>query len=571
MRAAIYGRRSTEEHQVESLATQRENARAYIERRGWTAIGEPFEDTASRAEFVKRPGLDALLAAVDRREVDVVVMRDDSRLGGDMLRSTIIAQDLADSGVRIVFYSTGETLDLDTGTARLVAVVRGYASEEERRKIASRTREFLELRVRHGLVAGGTVYGYRNVRTEKGVHREIDPAQAEVVRLIYRLYIEGLGVRGIAHELNAQRIPPPRAGKRGTGSWAPSAIRAIVTRPLYSGRVVWGRAHKTYKRGTKVRTGDHEHELVVNEVPELRIIDEATWSAVQDRIRRYEKKTGTKRRGKAPRHLLTGLSRCGLCGGPIHVANGRVSYESVPTYGCGWHRDRGQHVCPNGLRRPVAEVDAAVAGWIQGNVLREEVVLDVLAQLRVELAERAARVDDELPAIEGEVRRLRAEIERLAEAIATSATKPAALVKALDQREERLQALEARARAARAAPSALDLEVRRLERSARTRLAAMREIFDRTPTEARAVIEALVAGPLRFEPTETPVGKRYQITGAIALGGMLSAGPECHAEQPAERGEPMISTGGVPSGTGLVLIPQKRLDFVVVAGLAKVA
>ncbi len=100
VRAALYLRRSTEEHQAASLEVQSEEARRYVERKGWTLSEDAvFVDSGvSRAEFARRPGLISLLRAVERRDFDVVVTRDETRLGGDMVRVSLLLQDMIDAG-----------------------------------------------------------------------------------------------------------------------------------------------------------------------------------------------------------------------------------------------------------------------------------------------------------------------------------------------------------------------------------------------------------------------------------------------------------------------------------------
>ena len=102
-------------------------------------------------------------------------------------------------------------------------------------------------------MACGTVYGYDNVevvspapgpdgrRQRLHVVRRINPEQAAVVRRIFELYASGLGLTRIAKSLNADRVAPPR--KDGNG-WAPTAIRAMLYRPLYRGEVVWNRSQE---------------------------------------------------------------------------------------------------------------------------------------------------------------------------------------------------------------------------------------------------------------------------------------------------------------------------------------
>src|SRR5690348_16356548 len=110
MRAAIYCRRSTEEHQVASNDVQKGEALRYIESRGWSLADENvfIDDAKSRAEFKKRPGLVALLNAAKARVFDIVIARDESRIGGDTFRTGIVIQDLLDASVRLFYYHTDE-------------------------------------------------------------------------------------------------------------------------------------------------------------------------------------------------------------------------------------------------------------------------------------------------------------------------------------------------------------------------------------------------------------------------------------------------------------------------------
>jgi DNA invertase Pin-like site-specific DNA recombinase len=89
VRVALYLRRSTEEHQAASLEVQEGEARRFLDKLGPHELKDEhvFVDSGiSRAEFAKRSGLIALLRAVETKEVDVVVTRDETRLGGDMTR-----------------------------------------------------------------------------------------------------------------------------------------------------------------------------------------------------------------------------------------------------------------------------------------------------------------------------------------------------------------------------------------------------------------------------------------------------------------------------------------------------
>ncbi|AUX43627.1 uncharacterized protein SOCE26_050790 [Sorangium cellulosum] len=114
--------------------------------------------------------------------------------------------------------------------------------------------------------------------------------------------------------------------------------------------------------------------------------------------------------------------------------------------------------------------------------------------------------------------------------------------------QDQLSALEARLRAAKVAPSALDLELRRLEKEARQRLGDLRATLERNPEEARKAPETILGGPLRFTPIETPEGKRYRIEGVVALEAVVAVeGNEARAVQAAS-----------PAGFGTLGQPAAR-------------
>jgi site-specific DNA recombinase len=180
--------------------------------------------------------------------------------------------------------------------------------------------EHLRTKARRGLVVGGRVYGHDNVEIKDGDRRvrveyKINEEEAEIVRELFRRYAAGDGLRTIAKDLNARRIAPPRAGRRGTGSWSYSSIHEMVRRERYRGGVVWGKREKTYKGGTKVRVERRPEDWVRREVPAMRIVNEELWSAVQTRAVEQARAMGTQARGPRARYLLSGIGRCGECGG----------------------------------------------------------------------------------------------------------------------------------------------------------------------------------------------------------------------------------------------------------------
>src|SRR5581483_9597087 len=242
-----------------------------------------------------------------------------------------------------------------------------------------RTHEALSTRATRGHAVGGVRYGHRNVPIFEGgkkVRTElaIDEAQAAIVLEIWRRHwVNGDGYRTIALDLNARGIPGPRAGKRGLGAWSHRLVWEIARNPAYLGQVTYGVHKKTYRLGTKVRVRREAGDVQVIDVPHLRIIPADVERAMRRGMDRA-KRSPFVGRGKKPAHLLSGIARCGVCGGPMQA---RLA-KGHRVYYCGRHSDCGPTVCANGLRRSVDEADRSVVGWITRNVLDDEKVVGAI-------------------------------------------------------------------------------------------------------------------------------------------------------------------------------------------------
>jgi len=516
------------------MEVQTQEGERYIIAQGGTLAREHIflDDAISRAEFKKRPGLLALLNAAKDKQFDAVVVRDESRLGGDTFRSGLVIQDLLESGVKLVYYYSDEFVTLDGAVDKFMVAARSFAAELEREKTSQRTHEHLLTKARRGLVVGGRVFGYDNVEVKNGERRvhveyKINEEQAGVVREIFERYADGQGLRTIAKDLNMRKVAPPRAGKRGTGSWSTSVLWAMLRRERYRGILVWNTREKTYRGGTKVRIVRDASEWITAKAPELKIIDDDLWFRAQAKTQRVTNSQGKKARGRPHRHLLSGFARCGECGGPLTVTNGKSSYESIKVYSCAYSRDRGKSVCTNTLRRPVDSVNQAVAEWISQNILSEDLVVEVIATVRERLSARAKATSSDVPKLEKDAERLRKEVDRLVAALAATDQKPDAIVRGIADRQEQLTVLETRLKAAKMAPEAVNIQLDQLEAEARKRIQNLRGLLDRNPDEGREVIRAVFEEPLKVTPIETDEGKRFWIEGSASIRQMLTTDRGC--------------------------------------------
>jgi hypothetical protein len=231
--------------------------------------------------------------------------------------------------------------------------------------LAEKTHRGLTGRALDGASAGGLPFGYRI--TEVG-HRMIDEPTAAIVRRIIAEYLAGQTPRQIAIALNRDGIRSPRGG-----TWSSSAIHGdtrrgigILANPIYCGRQVWNRSRWVKHPDTRrrVRQERPHAEWIITEHVDLAIVDAATWDAVQRRLAGRSHATG--QLGRPNRYLLSGILRCGSCGGAMVMVDAH-------SYGCSNARDRG--TCPDRMRvkRSVAE-HALLAG------VREQLLTDAAFQ-----------------------------------------------------------------------------------------------------------------------------------------------------------------------------------------------
>ncbi len=227
-----------------------------------------------------------------------------------------------------------------------------------------KTHRGLQGKIEAAKSAGGNSYGYEVVRSfaadgsVSAGDREINPDEAEIVRRIFQEFATGKSPRLIANGLNKERIPGPRGEGWGqsTINGNPERGTGILNNELYIGRLVWNRLRyvKDPSTGKRVSRPNPPESWVITEVPQLRIVDDELWQAVKARQERgparklpappplppKDQATPGFWSHQRPKHLLTGLMRCGACGG------GYVKI-SANLFGCAAARNKG--TCDNRL------------------------------------------------------------------------------------------------------------------------------------------------------------------------------------------------------------------------------
>jgi DNA invertase Pin-like site-specific DNA recombinase len=389
--AAIYARYSTDLQSDRSIDDQVALCRSWCEARGHTVAAVYADRAMSGASIIGRDGCLDLMAAVRDRRIDLVVVEAIDRLSRSQ-------KDLADLWERLEFAQV-ELHAVHDGRADHVQVgIRGLVGALYLHDLKHKVRRGMAGVIRDARHAGGRAYGYRPVPGEPG-RLEVVDAEAHVVRRICADYLAGLSPREIAFALNAEGVPAPRGARWTASTINGNAVRGhgILLNPLYAGRIVWNRVRmvKDPDTGRRVSRANPESEWQTAEAPELAIVDPGTWEQVQA-LKAARAIAGGNRKAHRPRHLLSGLLRCGACHGSMVVKDrqrGRVRIV------CSAAREAG--TCAN--RRPyaAAPIERAVTAG-----LRERLATPAAIRMYVEA------YNDERRRASADSSRTRARLER---------------------------------------------------------------------------------------------------------------------------------------------------------------
>lgn len=530
-RLRLYLRRSKadEGHQQFSLDVQRDGCQRFaldvLPTRGikvaWDRRVEYVDDDRAGDDFLGRAELQRLLK--DVRQGDVVLCRDQSRLGRDALEVTLATRDLVrDSGARLIYYITGQEVPFNNAIDGATVFIQGTGHQMELEAIRSRTREALRARVRVGRIAGGRCYGYRLVRQQDSSGREfttaeIDEEEAKVVRRIFAEYVQGRGQRSIAVLLNAEGVPAPSAGRRGSGSWAPGCVRSMLLNSRYRGEYRHGRIQRVRRGGRRAKVIAPDEEIIVVPMPAWRIIDDATWNAVQVRFAGHDKGYWG---GPNTRYALSGLAKCGTCGGSIGVANTKISGGArVKAYLCYFHYQRGKVVCPVSVRQPIYEVENALCDFLQREVLTPATISDLMSKVRAEVERQTSGAKADKTGLERELARLRAEQKNLIKVAAAGGEDVAELVADMRVRGDRMRRLEVDLAAAARTPDMASDLLQKVEKAVRAKLHALGTALAKERSAARDAFQALFPDGLVFRPVQAGRRRVFEVCGTPRLGG----------------------------------------------------
>ena len=433
-RAAIYARYSTDLQSERSIDDQVALCRTYAEREGISVVAVFSDRGKSGASIIGRDGLIALMADARARAFDAVIVEHSDRLTRSMRDSGDLFDRLLFFGVDLLAVHSGGRLD---GT---MAGLFGLVGQMQREEGARKVRRGLAGVVRDGRHAGGRSYGYEVMPGKPGVLRPV-PAEADIVRRIFGEYVAGRTPRDIAHGLNRDGIPAPRGPSWNASTLNGSRVRGtgILANPLYGGRLIWNRVRmvKDPDTGKRVSRANPAEAYQVAEVPELAIIDPAVMAAAE--ARKAQRAKMQPEACRKARYLLSGLLRCGSCGGGMSSSgrdrSGRMRVR------CSAAKESG--TCPDPHTLYLDEIERATLSGLRAELKAPAVLAEFVREYHAE----RQRLASQAGADRGRIARRLAEVGREADRIVDMLVRGVGDQERLGHRSRELAAEEARLRA----------------------------------------------------------------------------------------------------------------------------
>lgn len=420
-RAALYLRVSTG-RQAESdlsIPDQQRQLEAYCATKGWV-VDQEFIEPGNTATDDKRPQFQTMIDAALSKPppFSIILVHSFSRFFRDQFQFEFYARKLARNGVRII--SITQELG-DDPMSLMMRQIMNLFDEYQSRENAKHTLRAMKENARQGFWNGARPpLGYRIVAAEQRGTKiktklEIEPVQADKVRLIYSLALNGnentgpMGLKAIAKHLNKRGLTT-----RNGGRWGSSSVYNALTAPTYIGE------HHFNKRVAKTGEFKGEDEHVVIAVPP--IVTREQFEAVQRSMNRRRPTTAHSQAYCGPT-LLGGIIFCSECGGAMTLRTGRGNGGQYRYYTCCTRARTGETGCGGVTVREDA-ADAAVIHHLENRLLEPKRLAEMMVNIIDRRDDFVQRRSKHIADLRKRATETEAKLQRLYEAIENGLADP---------------------------------------------------------------------------------------------------------------------------------------------------
>ncbi len=323
--AAIYIRLSVEDEdkkdESESIKNQRAILVDYAQKRGWRIFNIYCDEDFSGLDS-ERPAFKKLIEDAERGLFNIILCKSQSRFTRDIEAAEKYINRLFFLW-NIRFISLTDGIDSFNKSGKKARQINSLINEWYCEDLSESVNAVFKSKMQRGEFIGSFApYGYKKMEDNKS-RLEADEYAASIVKEIFRLYIEGNGMKKIAailtdrgiltpteyKKLNGEKFYNPNFGLVGSDIWSASTIRNILKNPVYIGDMVQGKTKKISYKSKKVITVKNEDRIRAFKTHKGIIDIESFEKAAQIMSQRSlsDAKSGLK-------SVLSGIIKCGKCG-----------------------------------------------------------------------------------------------------------------------------------------------------------------------------------------------------------------------------------------------------------------
>ena len=336
--------------------------------------------------FEQRENYQTMRRELVSHKKDILIVKDFSRFSRRNSRGLVELEDLRDAGVRII--SIGENVDFPNDDDWLKIQFTFIINEMPVTDTSKKVKTVIKRRQQDGKWICAAPYGYI---VNKRQEFEVVPTEAEIVRRIFQLYIDGWGYKKIANQLTDEGVPTPRMAERDRKeaagenyrravkpAWAIVTVQGIIDNDFYIGTLRQGKYTRKKINGKEVKRDELDHIVIEHHHQE--IIDYRTFATA--RALRESRSTAHYRGQKKYDNVYSGFLECGDCGSPMFAMSRR---DIKDAYRCGTYHRRGLKGCTSHHIR-VDKLDELLKIYVQKVKDNSAAMLD---RLNADLAREA--------------------------------------------------------------------------------------------------------------------------------------------------------------------------------------
>ena len=348
LRVAAYCRVSTElEEQQNSYQVQIAYYTDLInKKKEWTLAGIFADEGISGTQTKKRTEFNRMIRMCRNKKIDLVITKSISRFARNTVDCLEYVRQLKDLGIGVIFEK--ENINTLTMTSEFMIALYGSFAQAESESISKNVSWGKEKAYREGKVQFQYKHllGYKKGADGKP---EIIPEEAETVKLIYTMFLDGHSMKNIALILHVKGIHT----KTGSTEWRTNTITRILQNEKYVGDAL---LQKTFTSGCITHKvvknhGERPMYLVTNHHDP--IIDRDTYNRVQQELarrnskRKISDKTVTEQGKYSSKYALSELLICGHCGTPYRRTTWAARGKKQIVWRCLSRLEHGKKYCPD--------------------------------------------------------------------------------------------------------------------------------------------------------------------------------------------------------------------------------